>query len=127
MIAERMDESLVLLADLLCWPIEWISHLDLNIRKPERKEADFKLNDEERQVLTDFLRLDVAIYQYFNKRFEERIASYDSRRMAEQLSLLRQKNQELIDRCVINHVGNEQLEGNFKETSNAIMGYVVNE
>jgi hypothetical protein len=127
MIAERMDESLVLLSDLLCWPIEWISHLDLNIRKPERKEADFKLNDEERQVLTDFLRLDVAIYQYFNKRFEERIASYDSRRMAEQLSLLRQKNQELIDRCVINHVGNEQLEGNFKETSNAIMGYVVNE
>ena len=127
LIAERMDESLILLADLLCWPIEWISHLDLNMRKPERKEADFRLDDDERQVLADFLRLDVAIYQYFNKRFEERLASYDSRRMAEQLNLLHQKNQELVDRCVINYVGNEKLHGKFKETSNAIMGYVINE
>ena len=128
MIAERMDESLILLADLLCWPIEWIAHLDLNIRKPDRKEADSKLlNEQERRVLTDFLQLDVAIYQHFKKRFEERLTSYDSRRMAEQLRLLRQKNEELADRCVINHVGNEQLEGKFKETSNAIMGYVINE
>jgi hypothetical protein len=97
------------------------------MRKPERKESVSKLlNEEERQVLTDFLRLDVTIYQFFKKRFEERIANYDSRRMAHQLSLLRQKNQELVDRCVINHVGNEKLEGNFKDSNNNVMGYIVN-
>ena len=127
MIAERMDESLVLLADLLCWPIEWVSHLDLNMRKPELKESVSKLlNEEERQVLADFLRLDVTIYQYFSKRFEERLASYDRQRMAQQLTLLRRKNKELVDRCVINRVGNEQLEGNFKESNNAVMGYIIN-
>ena len=125
MITERLDESLVLLADLLCWPIEWVSHLDLNMRKPELKESHL-LNEEERQVLANFLQLDVTIYQYFRKRFEERLASYDKHRMAQQLSLLRGKNKELVDRCVINYVDNEQLEGDFNEGNNAVMGYIIN-
>jgi hypothetical protein len=32
MIAERFDESMVLLADLLCWPIEKVTSLKVNAR-----------------------------------------------------------------------------------------------
>ena len=131
MIAERMDESLILLADLLCWPIGWIDHLDLNIRKPDRKTSlDQLLSKEEREALTEFLGLDVAIYQHFYKRFEERLTRYNSansRRMEQQLQLLHQANDAVSKRCVLNYVGNEKLEGKFKETNNNIMGYVVNQ
>ena len=37
MIAERFDESMVLLADLLCWPLEKVVSLKVNARKPELK------------------------------------------------------------------------------------------
>jgi hypothetical protein len=131
LIAERMDESLILLADLFCWPIEWISHLNLNIRKPERKTSiEQILNVEERQALMKFLDLDVAIYQHFTKRFEERLASYnaqDRHRMKRQLQLLKQANDAVSKRCVLDYVGNEELKGKFKETNNNIMGYVVNQ
>ena len=131
LIAERMDESLILLADLFCWPIEWISHLDLNIRKPERKTSvDQILNAEERQALIKFLGLDVAIYKHFSKRFEERLARYnsaDSHRMKRQLLLLKQANDAVSKRCVLDYVGNEKLKGKFKETNNNIMGYIVNQ
>ena len=131
MIAERMDESLILLADLLCWPIEWIAHLDLNIRKPERKTPlDQLLSVKERRALTEFLGLDVAIYQHFYKRFQERLARYnsgDSRRMERQLQLLHRANDAVSKRCVLNYVPNEKLQGKFKETNNNIMGYIINQ
>jgi hypothetical protein len=37
MIAERFDESMVLLADLLCWPLEKVTSLKVNARKPHLK------------------------------------------------------------------------------------------
>ena len=62
MIAERMEESLVLLAHLFCWPLEWVTHLDLNARKQEMKaEAGQQLDEEDRSILAEFLALDVTI------------------------------------------------------------------
>jgi hypothetical protein len=37
MIMERMDESLVLLADLMCWPLQKVSSLLVNGRQIERR------------------------------------------------------------------------------------------
>jgi hypothetical protein len=37
MIAERFDESMVLLADVLCWPLEKVVSLKVNARKPQLK------------------------------------------------------------------------------------------
>lgn len=131
MIAERMDESLILLADLLCWPLEWVVHLDLNIRKPEKKaEAGQQLNDEERRLLADFLRLDVEIYNHFNRRFEEHLSRFNSfyghQGMDTQLSLLKEKNDKLAQHCVVQPVGNDRLSGKFRDPfTNDIMGYAI--
>lgn len=125
-----MEESLVLLAHLFCWPLEWVTHLDLNVRKPEMKEeAGQQLNEEDRRILADFLALDVAIYNYFKRRFEERVSQFnseDEQRMEKQLRLLQQANDKVKEDCVIQKVGNDKLKGKFHEFSNFVMGYVLN-
>ena len=128
MIAERMDESLVLLADLLCWPLERVVYLVLNVRKPEK---NVNLTEDESHILARWLNVDSAIYSYFQKRFDERIADFNARNkpnwMNEQIRMLRDLNSKLNDRCVIEQVGNEKLSGKFLESSNNIMGYLIHQ
>ena len=125
-----MDESLVLLADILCWPLEWVTHLDLNVRKPEmRTEAGQQLSEEERRILAEFLALDVAIYNYFKRRFDEHLTQFnfkDEQRMEKQLRLLQEANDKVKKDCVIQYVGNDKLKGKFHEFSDSVMGYVLN-
>ena len=133
MITERMDESLILLAYLLCWPLEWVVHLDLNIRKPEKKvDRGQYLNDKDRLLLIDFLRLDMEIYKHFNRRFEEHLMRFNSdfghHRMKDQLRLLKDAKNKLKQRCVIQQVGNDKLFGEFYDPStNDIMGYAIDQ
>ena len=37
MIAEFFEQSMVLLAHYLCWPLEWVTGISQNVRKPESK------------------------------------------------------------------------------------------
>ena len=132
MIAERMDESLVLLADLLCWPLDWVSHLDLNVRKQELKaQSDNQLSKEDRQILADYLSLDIELYRHFYQRFEDHISRYEfveRGRMDRQVRLLQQANDKVKQQCVVqSQVDNEILKGKFHLPNNAVTGYVINE
>ncbi len=126
LIAERMEESLVLLADRLCWPLEYVTHLDLNVRKPERT---VRLEKDERTTLGNWLNFDTEIYDHFCQRFDEHVAQFNSMgrpgRMEEQVRLLRESNRQLQERCVIQRVGNEKLQGKFLETHNNTFGYLI--
>jgi hypothetical protein len=71
----------------------------------------------------------VAIYNYFKRRFEERVSQFnseDEQRMEKQLRLLQQANEKVKEDCVIQQVGNDKLKGKFHEFSNFVMGYVLN-
>ena len=132
MIAERMDESLVLLADLLCWPLDWVSHLDLNVRKQELKvQSDNQLSEEDRQILADYLSLDIKLYRHFYQLFEDHLMRYDfveKGRMERQVRLLQQANDKVKQQCVVqSQVDNENLKGKFHLSNNAVTGYVINE
>lgn len=124
-VAERMEESLVLLADHLCWPLEYVTHLDLNVRKPERV---VRLSHSERETLRDWLGVDSAIYEYFTRRLDERIKAFDAAggMMSEQVKRLRALNKQLHDRCVVARVGNDLLSGKFRETNDDTLGYMIN-
>lgn len=126
LIAERMEESLVLLADRLCWPLEYVTHLDLNVRKPERT---VRLEANERLILSRWLNFDTEIYNHFCRRFDEHVSRFNAAgrpdRMEEQVRLLRQSNEQLRERCVIQRVGNEKLRGKFLETHNDTFGYLI--
>ncbi len=74
MVANRMEESLVLLKHLLNWPLENVVHLNLNRRKPEKSSV---LSVEEKKVLSDWLAADVRIFEHFSRRFGERVAEFN--------------------------------------------------
>jgi hypothetical protein len=141
MVANRMEESLVLLKHLLNWPLENVVHLNLNRRKPEKSSV---LGIEERKVLSDWLAADVRIFEHFSRRFDERVAEFNRKQstlsistflggffdfdsaMKREKQLLEETNKQVYDTCVVQELGNEKLKGAFKEYNNNIMGFVVN-
>ncbi|XP_046459086.1 galactosylceramide sulfotransferase-like isoform X3 [Daphnia pulex] len=139
MVANRMEESLVLLKHLLNWPLENVVHLNLNRRKPEKSSV---VSIEEREVLSDWLAADVRIFEHFSRRFDERVAEFNRKHstmpaflsglfemesaMEREKQLLEEANKQLYDTCVVQELGNEKLKGAFKEFNNNIMGFVVN-
>ena len=140
MVANRMEESLVLLKHLLNWPLENVVHLNLNRRKPEKSSV---LSVEERKVVSDWLAADVQIYEHFSRRFEEKVAEFNRKHstmpaflaalfkmdsaMERERQLLEKAYKQLYDTCVIQELGNEKLKGIFKEYNNNIMGFDVNQ
>ncbi|XP_057368596.1 galactosylceramide sulfotransferase-like [Daphnia carinata] len=137
MIANRMDESLILMKQLLNWPLQNVVHLDLNRRKPEKSS---KLSVAERKVLEKWLAADVQIFQYFSRRFDEKVAEFNWKystlptglsdvdsAIKRQTQLLEEANKQLYDRCVLSEVGNEELVSKYKTYNDNIMGYSINE
>ena len=60
MIAEQFDESLVLLSDLLCWPLANMTSLKVNARKSSAVE---KLSPKARDILREWLWADQMLYE----------------------------------------------------------------
>ena len=135
LIAERLDESLILLKDLLNWPLTNVAYLSLNRRKPENIVT---ISQQEREVLSSWLVADYMIYRHFVRRFEEKVAEANNKSsfwsniygvpyMKSEVEKLKDANAKLYNLCVVKEVGNEELRGKFKETSDNIVGYVINE
>lgn len=128
LIAEKLEESLILLADFLCWPLEYVLHLELNARKPE---MNVQLTPDERNSLANWQNVDTMLYQHFSQRLDYHITKFNERNkpnwMEEQVRILRQLNSQVKERCVIERVGNEKLKGKFLETSDSIMGYLIHQ
>lgn len=122
LLSDRMDESLILLRHLLCWPIDALTHLDRNVRK---RELTVKLDSEERKVLKKWLSVDEKIYSHFARLFDAKVSRYPH--MADEVQLLSEANRNLRKRCVMKRVGNEELSGGFHEWHNGTMGYLINE
>ena len=57
MISERMDESMVLVADALCVPLEDVASLKNNVRKKDKVP---KMTDDGKEVVARFQRPDQA-------------------------------------------------------------------
>ena len=53
MIAEHMDESLIFLQDILCWPLVDLTYLKQNVRKQNSKS---NMTQETRWMLNQVLR-----------------------------------------------------------------------
>ena len=70
MISERMDESMVLLAEALCLPLRNVSTLKNNVRKANKIVA---LTHHDKEVLARFQRPDQELYNHFNKQLDVKI------------------------------------------------------
>ncbi|XP_077977478.1 galactosylceramide sulfotransferase-like [Glandiceps talaboti] len=73
MLTEYYDESLVLLRKMMCWQYE-----DMVIRRHKvRKGIRLPITPDMETVVKEQSPLDVALYEYFNKTFWEKVKSYE--------------------------------------------------
>jgi hypothetical protein len=87
MIAERLDESLIILKSLLCWSTDDVLSFRLNTRSfrpqiPKSVEA----------FVRSINFADQRLYQNFSKRLDQRISKYGQAKMMEDSANLHYKN-----------------------------------
>ncbi len=90
MLAERMDESLVLLAHRLCLPLYMMAGLNLNARKEK-----VLMLQTERQVLYQMQQVDLAVYNHFGSKFQEHVEEFGVQKMQRSVNELRRINHQV--------------------------------
>ena len=102
LLAERFDESMVLLASKLCWPLEFVISLKINARKKSEKVKLFlcylrfkawtrfvppslvcvyiiiylqvKLNAKEKSILEKWQTGDLKLYNHYKHKFNKMVS-----------------------------------------------------
>lgn len=97
MISEYMEASLVLLSNIMNWPIVNVQFLPINVRLRERKT---NLTNEERQKIRNINSVDTQLYNFFLKKFRNTIIHYGINRMKKDVKSLMGLNTKLYRRCV---------------------------
>ncbi|XP_046385291.1 galactose-3-O-sulfotransferase 4-like isoform X2 [Ischnura elegans] len=102
MITEFMEASLVLLADLMCWPLEEVRFITANARvmDPKSNNKNIVLTDEEIAVLEKLNRIDIQLYSHFKQRFKQLILEYGRDRMMSDVNRLVDMNNKLYRDCI---------------------------
>jgi len=70
LMADHFDESMVLLAQELCWPIDHVKSFRLNARKASYK---VDLTAQERETLASWQKGDMALYSHFESIFRQKV------------------------------------------------------
>jgi len=123
MLAERFDESMILLKDLLCWDYRDVVNFKLNARKESKK---ISLSSEARAALREYLAADYLLYDHFKAKFEALIDSFGLARMSRELSVLRKANSRMQSMCSVQATDNDKLElGENKLWGNGVVAYTA--
>lgn len=96
LISEQMERSLVLLADMLCWPMSDVVSLGPEMRPTNRTST---LSNEQRLKLRALNAADVAIYEHFAITFQLRVRRFGEQRMADGLKKLRTRSRLMAKKC----------------------------
>lgn len=124
LIAEDMESSLVLLSQVLCWPINHFTTLQVNTRK---KSHQISMSDEVREILKEWLWQDEMLYTYFKQVLDRRKQNYGIEILESKVGELKKMNEQVKKVCVEGISNNEELSSEFKPWSNDIIGYKINE
>ena len=73
LLAEHFDESLVLLARLLCWDLSEVRYLKQNARKADKVS---NITEEARSQLTGWLLGDYRLYSHYLAKFQLEVERY---------------------------------------------------
>ena len=123
MIAEDFDSSLVLLSDVLCWPLANMTSLKLNARKKSKVQ---KLSPYVRGLLRDWLWADQMLYDYFVAKLDQRKSKFGGDKLSERISQLAKLNHDLGETCVQAVVNNtEILAAEFHPFSSDVLGFHI--
>ncbi|KAF0300935.1 Galactosylceramide sulfotransferase [Amphibalanus amphitrite] len=120
MLAERMDESLVLLKHLLCWRTEDVVGLRLNALRPEARDH---LSQRGRLRLRRWLAGDYQLYNHFRRVFERRVAEFGEERMRREVAELRAANERAFQECGMVSSQGTSLSPDFAMFSQRVTGF----
>ncbi|XP_059468488.1 galactosylceramide sulfotransferase-like isoform X2 [Neocloeon triangulifer] len=123
MVAEELEASLVLLSELLCWPLDAMVALPVNVRFPQYKRP---LDEQTRALLRDWLWADQMLYEHFWHLFQKRKLEFGAERLQENIAKLQRLNYEAREVCGVSENYFDNLTGVFKPSSNLVKGYDVN-
>ncbi|KAK7084893.1 Galactose-3-O-sulfotransferase, partial [Halocaridina rubra] len=109
MIAERFDESLILLKHLMCWTTQDITNIKLNFRPRNRNET---ASQKTKMKLRKQNYYDAMLYDYFSGIFNHKVNEFGKERMQKEVYELRQANRELLNKCVFKELVEWDAEAN---------------
>jgi len=124
LLSERFEESMVLLASKLCWPLDLVKSLKVNARKEAYK---VELTPDEKQVLEAWQAGDMALYRHFAEKFETMVEEYGRDRMKADVKSLKELNAEARQRCVLSEGDSNHMDKNslYKPFSNQVVGFNI--
>jgi len=120
MMADRFDESMILMKDLLCWDYEDIVNFKLNARKQDKK---VELSTEARSALKKYLAADYRLYNHFNKIFQQKLNEFGKSRMEQELRILRHANDNMKTKCGLETADNDHIDGPNKLWGQGMVAY----
>lgn len=97
LIAERMDESLILLKELLCWSLDDVIAFKHNPRATNYRSA---INNHTKTLIRRLNHADQLLYEHFSIRFEAKVKKFGKLRMERELVELRNRTKFLYSKCV---------------------------
>ncbi|XP_075728929.1 galactosylceramide sulfotransferase [Rhipicephalus microplus] len=98
LIAEHMDESLVLLKNALCWTTKDVVSFQQNARSSQLLPS--RIPDKARHAILTANYVDVALYGFFKEKLMEEIAAFGTDRMKEEVFALRKTRMAMYGDCV---------------------------
>uniref|UniRef100_A0A6A7FUN6 Galactosylceramide sulfotransferase-like n=2 Tax=Hirondellea gigas TaxID=1518452 RepID=A0A6A7FUN6_9CRUS len=123
MISERIDESLILLKELLCWDYSDVVFFTKNARRDDMKPH---MSEAATEKLRELNSGDVLLYDHFLSKHERIVNKYGIAKMANEISLLNGARQKMFDDCGVRVVNKSEAAGTlFKEYSDQVNGYAV--
>ncbi|XP_066959369.1 galactosylceramide sulfotransferase-like [Macrobrachium rosenbergii] len=120
MIAERMEESLVLMSHLLCWDITDVLVLKINARMAKFKK---EMNEGTRALLRKKLAPDYLIYNFFSQKFSKLVEDYGRERMKRDVFRLKKATEKLMAECGFAKEASGDMMGPNKPWSDQVSGY----
>jgi len=122
MMADRFDESVILMKDLLCWDFSDVVNFKLNSRKENKK---IQISDEARNALKEYLAADYKLYNHFKTKFDNKIRDFGAQRMTHELSILNHANSNMKERCGISAADNDKVSGDNKLWGQGMVAYTA--
>ncbi|KAG0728553.1 Galactose-3-O-sulfotransferase 3 [Chionoecetes opilio] len=120
MVSDRMEESLVLLAQYLCWELSDVLVLSFNSLSKEYKTG---VSAETRQTLQQKLAPDYLLYRHFLARLDQQVEAFGRDRMAAEVARLREMMALLVNTCNFVSKKATQLSGTQRPWSSKVDGY----
>jgi hypothetical protein len=119
MLAERFEESMVLLRDLMCWDEEAVTYLKQNERGRSAREG---ISLEALLSLKSWLSADHALYDHFSAVFQRHAEAFGADRMRREVASLRAANDRVRAECIEKAAVSSELRGIFKPYGDSV-GY----